>query len=503
MKILAFLLCLLAGPAFSQTGSVKTPTALNTQVNTLLADNTANQITAFDFRQNLLDVIASYAPLASVSLSGVSGLNNVIQFTIAADTEQCAFCTHVNSTWSYGGATARGTRSNFFGWNIQTAPNSGTGITDGLGGAFIGQSNTGDGGTGLTNALVRGAFLGANLIGRNNGTNVQEVAGLEADSMTTSTSSQRYAFGVTATNYEAVQGSTLDSAFVVYSGGSVPAAGGSGPWGPGVGFHCGLCFAELSANGLVPLDSGATVLGTSLDSLSTFPVANGVDLRGFTVSGLAFATTGFKIDGTGFADIDKNATPASVPVAATNSLLRLAGADSTSPIFDVDSFSGASTILGRRTGGTAASKAGVGNGDALLLLIGQGWNSSAAYSGNSTQIQFVAAETFTNTAMGSKINFLTTPNTTVAPATAVTIQNSGGMSIGGAADPGIGSIAASKFLQSGVTVVGSLPACNSGTQGARYFVTDQATAVAYHGAVTGSGASKQGVTCDGSAWYQN
>jgi hypothetical protein len=49
----------------------------------------------------------------------------------------------------------------------------------------------------------------------------------------------------------------------------------------------------------------------------------------------------------------------------------------------------------------------------------------------------------------------------------------------------------------------ALPTCNAGIQGARAFVTDQNTAVAYHGAVSGSGTGKQGVTCDGTAWYQD
>jgi hypothetical protein len=53
------------------------------------------------------------------------------------------------------------------------------------------------------------------------------------------------------------------------------------------------------------------------------------------------------------------------------------------------------------------------------------------------------------------------------------------------------------------TTVSALPACTAGTQGARMFVTDQNTAIAYHGAVTGSGTNKQGVTCDGTAWYQD
>lgn len=53
------------------------------------------------------------------------------------------------------------------------------------------------------------------------------------------------------------------------------------------------------------------------------------------------------------------------------------------------------------------------------------------------------------------------------------------------------------------TIVSDLPSCTSSIQGARMFVTDQATAVAYHGAVTGSGSSKQSVICDGTNWYQD
>lgn len=53
------------------------------------------------------------------------------------------------------------------------------------------------------------------------------------------------------------------------------------------------------------------------------------------------------------------------------------------------------------------------------------------------------------------------------------------------------------------TVVGSLPACNATTEGARAYVTDQNTAVAYRGAVTGSGSTRQAVLCSNSAWIQD
>lgn len=53
------------------------------------------------------------------------------------------------------------------------------------------------------------------------------------------------------------------------------------------------------------------------------------------------------------------------------------------------------------------------------------------------------------------------------------------------------------------TVVGSLPTCNAGSEGARAYVTDQNTAVAYRGAVTGGGTTRQAVLCSNSAWIQD
>jgi hypothetical protein len=51
--------------------------------------------------------------------------------------------------------------------------------------------------------------------------------------------------------------------------------------------------------------------------------------------------------------------------------------------------------------------------------------------------------------------------------------------------------------------VALLPACNATLRGMRGFVTDQNTAVAYKGAVTGGGSTNQAVQCDGAAWYQD
>ena len=65
-KLLVALVSLLAlaSTAFGQTGSKKSSAALNTEVNVFWPDNTQGQITPFNARQTLLDIIASYANIS-------------------------------------------------------------------------------------------------------------------------------------------------------------------------------------------------------------------------------------------------------------------------------------------------------------------------------------------------------------------------------------------------------------------------------------------------------
>lgn len=53
------------------------------------------------------------------------------------------------------------------------------------------------------------------------------------------------------------------------------------------------------------------------------------------------------------------------------------------------------------------------------------------------------------------------------------------------------------------TTVASLPTCNAGNKGGLAVVTDQNTAAAYLGAVTGAGTTTQRVLCNGTAWVQD
>jgi len=71
------LLLILTASASAQTGSQKTTTQLNTEINTLFPDNTTGIITPNALRQVTLDQVASFANTASVN--SFLSLTNLLQ----------------------------------------------------------------------------------------------------------------------------------------------------------------------------------------------------------------------------------------------------------------------------------------------------------------------------------------------------------------------------------------------------------------------------------------
>jgi hypothetical protein len=236
----------------------------------------------------------------NMPLSGTATAQIVNGFYLSSDATPCLFCADIGVGWNYGGATQRGQRFALFGQTVQTAPNTGPGTTAGAGIQALGQTNTGDGGTVSAPA---GTYFGGNFIAACTGF-VINCFGTENDLWTDANYGGFYSAAVTATNAAAKQGSKVDAGFLIYSGGQIPAARGGGPWGPGVGFHCGLCFAELSSNKLVPVDVGGTLIGSYWSSLTPPTVAYGVDFgdgvnTGFVFSSAAFRSKGFAVDPNG------------------------------------------------------------------------------------------------------------------------------------------------------------------------------------------------------------
>ena len=163
----------------------------------------------------------------------------------------------------------------------------------------------------------------------------------------------------------------------------------------------------------------------------------------------------------------------------------------------------ANQIWGRVASGTSASPGVTANGQFIWQLIGQGYDGNPNWGPALATINMIATEAWAAGKNGSQITIQTTPTGTATHATALTVQASGALSVGTSTDPGIGSLLANKGIGTVPTVVGSLPTCNAGYEGQRAYVTDQATAVAYRGAVTGGGATRQAVLCSNSAWIQD
>lgn len=98
--------------------------------------------------------------------------------------------------------------------------------------------------------------------------------------------------------------------------------------------------------------------------------------------------------------------------------------------------------------GSLASPTATQSGDIIGGFGATGYGATGYGINGAAGIQFIATETESDTAQGNKLIFLTTPNTTATAATAVTVQNSGGLSVGSATDGGIGVVLALNGFQS-------------------------------------------------------
>ena len=82
-----------------------------------------------------------------------------------------------------------------------------------------------------------------------------------------------------------------------------------------------------------------------------------------------------------------------------------------------------SLFVGRKARGTAAAPSAVQNGDVLAGVLGRGYGATN-FNGTGNGGMFVrAAETWTDTAQGTSINFNTTTTGTTMPATRMTLAS--------------------------------------------------------------------------------
>lgn len=147
------------------------------------------------------------------------------------------------------------------------------------------------------------------------------------------------------------------------------------------------------------------------------------------------------------------ANSTTLPNPPSGTVLQVGGANGVaSPGVVMDGFAGGPTMTFRRADTTAASPSAVQSGEVLMNFGATGFGATVYSTSNRLQIVGKATEAWSDTAQGTSIQFNTTPNGTAAAALSLIIQNSGGVGVGTATDPGIGAILANTSVKATTTV---------------------------------------------------
>lgn len=104
-------------------------------------------------------------------------------------------------------------------------------------------------------------------------------------------------------------------------------------------------------------------------------------------------------------------------------------ADGTSDVYGGSSATPGDRI--RRARGHDRDKEAILSGDVINGLYGRGYNSAAFPSTDNVTVELQAAEDWTTTANGTKVLIKTTPTGTATPATAMTIDDDGNVTVAG------------------------------------------------------------------------
>ncbi len=174
--------------------------------------------------------------------------------------------------------------------------------------------------------------------------------------------------------------------------------------------HANVGFDEANA---------AYALANSAYYLADGALANttGTFAGDLTVSGNTFVTGYFNIVNPNFqansALIDITASDGGFTVPPSNSyyMMHVTGKSNNVTRVVFDSF-GANTyplLSGRMGRGSAAAPAAVANNDVLMRVVGNGYTGTQFPSSSPTKVDFVAAENFSDTNRGTRIEFWNTP----------------------------------------------------------------------------------------------
>ena len=124
---------------------------------------------------------------------------------------------------------------------------------------------------------------------------------------------------------------------------------------------------------------------------------------------------------------DNAALPSAGVITGTN--LWVVGANATNNTVLLDAFGSNSLLAFRRASGTAASPTAVTSGSSLANIGARGYGATGYSSGNRASINMSAAETWTDTAQGTRIAFNTTAIGSATLSERMSIENTGDINI--------------------------------------------------------------------------
>jgi hypothetical protein len=241
------------------------------------------------------------------------------------------------------------------------------------------------------------------------------------------------------TQYGVVYGSTTTGMATTAAGTSTQVLHGNASGAP----TWSAVSLTADVSGTLPVASGGTGTSTAFTTGSVvFAGASGTytqdnanffwdDTNNYLGIGTAAPTTKLTLSA-------NTALPSAGAVSGTT--FWSVSADSTLGNILIDSFAAGSGIIGRRAQGTSAAPSAVNSTHNLMRVLGYGYGTSSYSSSSRVSMDFQPDETWTDTAQGTKIQFLTTTNGTTTTAERMRIHASGGVSIGTTTDPGAANL---------------------------------------------------------------
>lgn len=237
-------------------------------------------------------------------------------------------------------------------------------------------------------------------------------------------------------------------------------------------------WRQISITGNVPNGTSGAVLYFSSPSSAASSAAltqNALVVGGGPAQPPATVNR-WTIDGNSNLTATKNAT--TLPAAPVTSIARLADADTVSTTLLLDSAGSTSgnQIALRASRGTVSNPGVNQAGDTLGALSAYGRASTGYSASYRAAIQLQADGTWSDTSQPTAINLVVCPTGTTSPQSAMTVHNSGGITVGSATDEGAGTLNVQHGLYvNGVLLASTLSLPNPGTSGGVPYYTSNTT----------------------------